>query len=211
MVWLTVVYSSILKVLMIAFNHNKGINGEKIMTLTINRLDATILFILAAAHKKGIENLSRFELMKLVYLIEIESMKFLGHKFSDDVTFVRETNGPISYDIYRSTERLEAMKLINIDSQEGRPEYGYTRACHSLKGKLPELQFSDSEKLYLNSILDDYIGLAIKKLKEIAYKTEPMLEMLEEEKRKGVETLKGKKINFDAVTLDEDILAGMMS
>jgi len=197
---------------MVASGKNIGINsGIDTMKEKIDRLESTILFILSAAKEQCIANLSRFELMKLVYLIEVESMKFIGHKFIDNLNFVRETNGPVSYDIYRATEHLEKLGYITIEQVEGNPEYGHPRSCHKLSGNLPDLVFDDSETLYLNSVLDDYLGLTIKKLKAIAYGTEPMLEMIEEEKSKGVQTLKGKPINFNSVPLDEDILSGMMS
>lgn len=138
-------------------------------------------------------------------------MKFLGHLFTDRVSFVRDKNGPISYDIYRSSQTLKDMGLIDIKTQEGSAEYGYPRLCHSLRSKLPNLNFTDSEIIYLNSILDDYLGLTIKKLKEITYHTEPMLEMLKQEKSQGVTLLKGERINFNSIALDEDILTGMMT
>ena len=177
--------------------------------MTLGRLDETILFTLSAAKERGISNLSKFELMKLIYLIEVNSMRYIGDQFTQSVKFVREKNGPISYDIYKSTEKLQALGLIDIELTDN-PEYGYPRYCHSLKKSLPELSFEDSEKMFLESVLSDYLGLQIAKLKAVAYGTEPMQEMMREEKELGVKTLKGKKIDFDTVHLDEDVMAGMM-
>jgi len=48
--------------------------------------------------------------------------------------------------------------------------------------------------------------LPIKELKSIVYATEPMEKMLEAEKKKKVKVLKGEKLDFNCITLDEDVL-----
>lgn len=179
-------------------------------TKNLSRLESTILFILDKAQRMGIADLSRFQLMKLVYLIETESMRFMGQKFTDNIKFVRDKNGPISLDIYKAVSHLEVLELVDV-KQVDNQEYGFPRSCHSLKGEIPKLSFADSEIIYLNSILEDYLPLKIADLKKRAYETEPMQEMQREEKKAGVAVLKGSVIDFDTVPLDEDILAGIMS
>lgn len=172
----------------------------------LSRLEQLIIFILKSAQKKKIENLSRFEMMKLVYLIEIESIKYIGERFSSTTKFVRDTNGPISYDIYEAVNNLRELGLVEI-TQEDNPEYGHPRVCHGLTSKVASVDFTNNETIFLNSILRDYLGIPQKKLKEIAYATEPMLKKMEQEKSKGVEVLKGSPINMDSVSLDSDVLA----
>lgn len=46
----------------------------------------------------------------------------------------------------------------------------------------------------------------MKELKKIVYATEPMEKMLEAEQKKKVKVLKGEKLDFNCVTLDEDVL-----
>lgn len=174
----------------------------------LSRLESTILYILHVAKSNGINNLSRFELMKLVYLIEVNAQKFIGEPFTQ-ATFVRETNGPISYDIYKANEKLDKKGLLKISAQDNQ-EYGYPRYCHALIGKVPDLGLSDSELIFLNSVLDEYLGLSIKKLKQLAYITEPMVAIKESEEKSGV-LQKGKRLTLEDVPLDEDILSAMLS
>lgn len=175
----------------------------------LSRLEATILYILSKAHERGLKDLSRFELMKLVYLIETNAQKFIGESFAHDVTFVRDMNGPISYDIYKANEHLEGAGLITITKQDNE-EYGYPRYCHRLSGDLPDLGFDESEAIFLNSVLDDYLGLKISELKEIVYKTEPMVTVQKMESHTG-SLSKGQKLNLSEIPLDEDVLAAIMT
>lgn len=174
----------------------------------LSRLESTILYILNAAHEKGIDNLSRIELMKLVYLVEVNSQKFVGESFTD-AKFIREVNGPISYDIYKANQHLEMLHLIKVIPQDNQ-EYGYPRYRHKLAKKLPKLDLSDSEVVFLNSVLDDYLGVSIKKLKQAAYDTEPMIAIQHKEKKLGG-IQKGQKLSLEDVPLDEDILSAILN
>jgi len=58
----------------------------------------------------------------------------------------------------------------------------------------------------MNSVFESYLGLTIKKLKEIVYNTEPMKEILAEEKKAKTDILSGLRISFESIPLDEDIL-----
>lgn len=171
----------------------------------MTKLENTILYLLHKAAEKGKTNLSKFELFKLVYLLENESYKFVGKSFFGcSVSFVRDKNGPISLDIYNALNSLKD-KFINLTEQK-RDDYDYPRHCISLKKKLGKIDLSDSERLFINSIIESYILLPIKELKRIVYATEPMVAIRKEEKRNKVELLKGEKINFDCISLDEDVV-----
>lgn len=175
----------------------------------LSRLDETLIYVLKTAQAKGKDNLSKFELMKLLYLIEVNSWKFIGESFTNQINFVRDTNGPISYDVYKSTEKLQGLGIVEI-TEEDNSEYGFPRHCHRLKKSI-NLKFTDSELIFLNSILDDYLSMSIKELKKHAYESEPMQLIQNQEKRSGIPVLKGQRLKMEEVPLDEDILEAIMS
>src|SRR3989339_1285461 len=168
----------------------------------MSKLETTILYLLARAKERGKENLSKFELFKLLYLLEIESYKFTGKSFfNSSISFVRDKNGPISIDIYNALNILSG-KHINM-TEEKKDNYEYPRHCISLKNIINKIDLNESEKLFINSVVESYILLPIKELKKIVYNTEPMLKLIEIEKQKKAKVLKGEKLNFDCVPLDE--------
>lgn len=171
----------------------------------MTKLENTILYLLSRAEERGKDNLSKFELFKFLYLLENESYKFVGKSFFDSsISFVRDKNGPISIDVYNALNVLKE-KYINL-KEEKKENYNFPRHCISLKKKIKKIDLDDSEKLFINSVIESYVSLPIKKLKEIVYATEPMEEMVKEEKRNKVKFLKGEKLNFNCISLDEDVV-----
>jgi hypothetical protein len=131
----------------------------------MTKLESAILYLLDRAKKRGKNNLSRFELFKLLYLLEVGAYKYTGRGFLDGISFVREKNGPISFDIYNALSNLEG-KYIE-QSEVKKADYPYPRCCISLKKEYKDDTFSQSEKLFMNSIFEDYLDLSIKDLKAL--------------------------------------------
>jgi len=169
----------------------------------MSRLEQLLLFILDRAKKADIENLSKFQLLKIPYLIQIESIKYTGSPFMTSITFMRDNNGPISIDIYNSINKLFKDGYIKIENTKTKG-YKYERTCHSLAKKVPKLDFSPSETIFLDSILSDILPLSQIKLKKVAYDTEPMKEITSKEKKEVIR--KGEIIDFSKVTVDSDII-----
>ena len=171
----------------------------------MTKLENTILYLLTRAKERDKKNLSKFELFKLLYLLEIESYKFAGKSFFDSsISFVRNKNGPISIDVYDALNTLKD-KYIKI-TEEKKDDYKFPRHCIALKAKLSKVDLGESEKLFVNSVIESYISLPMKELKKIVYATEPMKEIRKEEKKSKVEFLKGEKLNFNCISLDEDVV-----
>ncbi len=168
-------------------------------------LEETIIFILSQIHKVDKRDLSKIELFKLIYLIETESYRFTGESFFDEkVIFTRDGNGPISVDIYKALDDLS--DFVQME-KEKKPDYPHSR--HSLyikKGINYEFKkLKQDQKLFINSVLLSFGKLNIKKLKEKVYDTEPMVAIRSEEKRKKTECLKGARMDFETVKLDQDM------
>jgi len=173
------------------------------MIKTMTRLEELILFILDRAHKMGIENLSRFQIQKIIYMIQVFAIKYAGKEFIPNITFIREENGPISPDIYESTQKLvEQDKFVALDISK-KEDYQFSRYGHKLKKQLPKLSFSLSETIFLDNFISDLLPLSQKKLKEITYSTEPMKEIINREKGK---INKGAKVNLSLIPIDPDVV-----
>lgn len=145
------------------------------------RIENAILYLLKRANEKKVNNLSRFQIMKLLYLIDIEYRRFLGISFYKTASFTRWDRGPLLIEAYPILDELYAKKIINI---VGRKILGYNkeRLCHSLNKLNVRINLTNAEKVFLNSIIDSYIDLNLNKLKELVYSTEPMKEILQREK-----------------------------
>ncbi|MGW8184498.1 MAG: type II toxin-antitoxin system antitoxin SocA domain-containing protein [Candidatus Moraniibacteriota bacterium] len=171
----------------------------------MTRLEETILYLLQKAKMRKKGNLSKLELFKYIYLLEVESYRFTAKSFfNSEVTFIRQKNGPISVDIYKSLSNLESQDKLEIKAVRTNG-YPYPRHCIALKKAFKDT-FEQSERFFINSIIEDYMDLTIKNLKEIAYKTEPMMKIIEEEKARGNQQLTGAHIDFRIIHLDEDMV-----
>jgi len=170
----------------------------------LSRLEQLILFILDRAHKKGIKDLSDFQLMKIIYLLEVFSLKYTGAKFIDEV-FARHKNGPITIHFYQARQILRLKKFLDVEEIQ-KIDYEYPRRANMLgKKRLDKFIFSLGETIFLDNFLDDFLQLNQKQLKELAYKTEPMKEILKQE-RNDKDIKKGAIIDFNKVIIDPDVV-----
>lgn len=171
-------------------------------TTKLAKIDIVILYILLKAREKGIKDLSKFQIMKILYMIEAEAHRYIGTGLLG-ISFNRDENGPISTEIYDSLDKLKHKNLVSMEETKV-TDYPHPRHGYSLAKKVG-LPIQDTEKVFLNSVIDSYIELNQKRLKEIVYNTEPMREITSCEDRLH-RKLKGSKINFDSIPLDEDIV-----
>jgi hypothetical protein len=141
---------------------------------------------------------------KLPYLLQIYSIKYTGDPFIPSTKFIRQINGPISIDISSALDNLEHKKYIHKDVVEN-TDYGHPRYSYSLKKKLKKGTFSEGEMIFLDNFLSELLPLTQKKLKELAYKSEPMVEIQSEEKKTRAKKI-GKFIDFSSVSVDPDVV-----
>lgn len=170
----------------------------------MKRTEELILFILDRAQKMDIENLSAFQLFKIPYIIQVFSIKYAGIEFLPNANFVRDKNGPISVDIYSARENLISKGYIDFKISK-KKDYEFERHGHKLIGKVPKWSFSQGEIIFLDNLLSELLPLSQKRLKEYAYDTEPMNDIMKQEKKTG-EIKKGAVIDFSTVTVDPDVV-----
>lgn len=173
----------------------------------MNKLEKTIIWILEAARERKIKDLSKFQIHKLVYLIDVESRKYNGESFfGREVNFQREKLGPISVQVYDALASLTQRNLVQKEVSNGS---GYTAQRHSYsltdKVKLRDFELSDGEMAFIGSVLGDYVGLRQSDLRKVAYSTEPMKILTSQEAKKG-KSLEGVTLEMDSVPLDEELI-----
>jgi len=175
--------------------------------MKLSKLQETILYIISEAQENGLKPLSKFQLMKLIYLLQVESLKFTGSPFLDEPRFLRYQRGPLSPQIYDALSGLDG-KYIKINEITNK-EYGHNKQEHILV-KLPKLNLSRSEQIFINSVLKDYLSLTQTKLGDVVYKTEPMAKIVEYEKQNHA-SMNGYQLDMSSIPLDEDVLEGMVT
>lgn len=173
----------------------------------MTKLEKTIIWILEAAKEKKIKDLSKLQIHKLVYLIDVESRKFNGESFfGDDINFQREKLGPISVQVYDALANLTQNRLVQLEISDGS---GYTAPRHgySLTNKvnLQDFELSNGEMAFIGSVLRDYVNLRQADLKKIAYSTEPMKILTCQEAEQG-KKFEGVTLNMDSVPMDEELM-----
>ncbi len=166
----------------------------------MTRLEQLILFILDRAKKMGIDNLSKLQLFKIPYLIQVLSIKYAGTQFIPEITFIRDKMGPISIAIYAAIENLEKMGYVGKEIKKDKGN----RHCHRLVKNLPKLNFSVGEEIFLDNFLHKLLPLTQPDLKKFAYSTEPMKKIQKEESSGSIK--KGAVIDFSGVTVDPDVV-----
>ncbi|MFC1644476.1 hypothetical protein ACFL08_00440 [Patescibacteria group bacterium] len=177
--------------------------------LRISELDSCILLLLRFAKSKGILDLSSAQINKIIYDLQIKSIKFTGEKFNEDVNYSRYQRGPISREVKRSLNRLEFYDLIDMQVKQISPES--SRFCHRVKDDEFKLNLTEPQIIFATSTFrlleKKYSGFWDRKVKlELgSYDSEPMLRILERERELGIELL-GEAIDFNDVTLDANFL-----
>ncbi|MCX6745934.1 MAG: Panacea domain-containing protein [Candidatus Parcubacteria bacterium] len=120
------------------------------------------------------ENSSVTTIMKLLYLVDLISVKKTGKKITD-FEYLRYNYGPFDKQIYKYLEALLEEKVIIsklVYSSEGNENIIY-----SLNEESDDINFNEIQKdelVLIDNLLNDVRGYGAKALTEIAYKTKPM-------------------------------------
>jgi hypothetical protein len=116
--------------------------------------------------------IGRTQLMKLLYLADLEAHRFLGRSITP-ISYRWYNHGPFSETLYHSLELLLGKGEMNEEkytSSHGTPASKYTY------NGVPSIStLDDVEQILLASVLDEYSKTPLTELlEEIVYKTKPM-------------------------------------
>ena len=106
--------------------------------------------------------------------------------------------------MYHAIDTLIEKNYIGKDISK-KEDYDYARHGHKLIKNIPKLNFSQGEVIFLDNFLSELLPLSQSKLKDSAYATEPMKEIIKKEKENG-EVKTGVVINFSSVVVDPDVV-----
>jgi len=130
-------------------------------------------------------------LAKLIYLADYTYAKVFGNKHGFIDQNQRYPYGPVPSNFYKEYNSL--LREGIIDRGEDSPIVTLEHNTYD------SYELVENETACLDKVIDDFKGKSLDNVKNTAYKTEPMLEILQEEERIGhkldYDNLSFKKIN----------------
>jgi uncharacterized protein YwgA len=124
--------------------------------------------------------LSRTEIVKLVYLFELEHINKYGYLFSN-VTFIRHNYGPYAGEITRELTNLSMEEFITCmayTTTHSSIGYAYTIGNNQ---KALSSQLSLKETGIANVLINKTNSLNLKDILDLAYQTPPMVHIIHDE------------------------------
>lgn len=165
---------------------------------TIHKLIAYIL-------KKLDRELGAVELVKIVYLIDVEYFKLFGETLTG-LNYIRQKLGPYTRDISNAVidlEEREGEKIVETRLIPSKRHSSIPKRSHKLKKEVRfEPGLEPEEKEVINQVISAIESLTPKQLEKESYKTEPMKEIIEKEKRVK-ENLYGAPLDFSLIKRNE--------
>lgn len=173
----------------------------------LSEIDSAILLLLKFSKDKGIKNLSKAQINKLIYLLEVEARKLTGMSFfNSNIVFHRQERGPISVEVKQSLDQLISNGMVKCYEENGK-EYTAARACHEISNNKVKLNLPIEKIIFATSTFNIVYKTSRfnqRKIFDTAYATEPMRKITLEEQ--GGAKHNGRFIDFNLVSLDKDIL-----
>ena len=144
------------------------------------KLQSLILYIVQTLHRE----LGGIELAKIIYLIDVEMMRNVGRTITGEA-YARAPNGPLARDFSWAINTMLGFELT-IHEEQSKGYSGINKNCHIL-GDDPRFkpELDDLELLFAHKVLKEIGQLSPIQLEYLAYETEPMKAIVEEEKTTG--------------------------
>ena len=124
-----------------------------------------------------IQNLSgkitKTQLVKLIYLVDLESVRFTGTQASD-IKWKFHHYGPYDENLDGRLKKLEKNSIITVQqkSKKDHPDDIYFLYQHT--GKEMKYEFEPMKKQIIDTILSQYGSFTLDALLKYVYETEPM-------------------------------------
>lgn len=165
---------------------------------------ASIHRLIVFIFKKLDRELGTVELVKIIYLIDVEFFKFFGRTLTG-LNYIRHELGPYTRKISEAVTDLEEKegKIIKTRLCFSKGHSSIPKKSHKLERDVRfEPDLLPEEQEVANQLLNEIKGLSVKQLEKEAYKTKPMQAILEKEKKANVK-LNGAELDFSLIERDE--------
>ncbi len=165
---------------------------------------ASIHRLIVFIFKKLGRELGTVELVKIVYLIDVEFFKSFG-KTLTDINYIRHELGPYTRKISEAVTDLEEKegKIIKTRLCFSKGYSSILKKSHKLEREVKfEPDLLPEEQEIANQLLNKIKDLSVKQLEKLAYGTEPMQAILEKERKANVK-LNGAELDFSLIKRDE--------
>jgi len=155
-----------------------------------------LAYILSKSKEPG-----NIELMKLVYLVDVEYYRLFG-KLLSDFRYVRQRLGPWSSKFPEMNSELENNGIIKTISKLSRGGSPILKEAHKFINSKFQPELLPEEKEVADGVLKKFANLPPKKIEQESYRTEPMQEILKDEEKLGKKLI-GMLLNFSSIRRDE--------
>jgi len=163
----------------------------------MTKIQSAGLYILTKYGKEA----GTIELNKLFYLVDVASYRLFGKTISG-TKYIRAEMGPYSRAISQELCLLEG-KQIRMETKPSRGFSSFPKVAWSVIQEITmESDLALEEQELINQILDKVKGLSPRDLEKLSYKTEPMLHILDEEKKTNCPLLQ-EPLDFKIIERDE--------
>jgi hypothetical protein len=150
------------------------------LTFAPTKLHHLIAYLVNALDAK----IGRIELVKLVYLIDVEYYRLFGETLTG-LDYIRHEKGPYTKSISEAADEMDGYELtVSIEPSSGFSQY--LKHSHG-KGNIYrfEVQLEPAELWLVEQVLQRVKDLSPRQLEGEAYKTEPMQAIIQREKDTG--------------------------
>lgn len=165
--------------------------------ITPNKTQELILYLLQRFDK----DFGSIELSKLLYLIDVESIRIFGDTLTKE-KYIRKEKGPMISHLLSYTDKMNGYEIEKI-KDESLGLTSFPKIHHKL-GKNPRFRpsFSDVEIALIGRVLEKTSGLSPLQLERIAYSTEPMKKILKLEEIAGHKLI-GCDVDLSTISKNE--------
>jgi len=130
------------------------------------------------------KDVGTIELVKIIYLIDVQYFKLFGEKMTN-LGYIRHKKGPYTREITNAVADLEEiddcpLSIKHIFSKGNSP---FIKKAHKFKDSNFKIDLSNIERFIINSVLEKIKSLDVRQLEKESYKTKPMLDILGKEKK----------------------------
>jgi len=149
--------------------------------------------------------LGAIELAKMLYLIDVERTRLLGASFTGEV-YTRQAKGPLPLSFYDAVREMQGLE-VRVTIKPSLGNSAYDKHCHSIGDTVRfDLALSPADELIVTRIVQRLRGRTPRELERMAYETEPMRRILQEEASSGTKHV-GRKVDLADVTRDPKMAA----